>query len=186
MTEDESHFRGEIIASGQETLDFEPAYSVRMISDLVPNPFVGRAIVGRLIAALGARGFAPEKIGRLAGLVLDELRKGLDAERAARAEALFKAKVRTGTIQFRLRLDGKNWQMPFTIETTMPEKARQLVSRTGGPLDKSLFAPVYEDDLHGDERDVAVHLDGDSALTWWHRNVARRQYGIHERHSRHY
>jgi len=25
---------------------------------------------------------------------------------------------------------------------------------------------------------VAVYLDGDKALTWWHRNVARTEYGI--------
>jgi type III restriction enzyme len=32
--------------------------------------------------------------------------------------------------------------------------------------------------LNSDERDVAVYLDGEEALTWWHRNVARTQYGI--------
>ena len=29
-----------------------------------------------------------------------------------------------------------------------------------------------------DEREVAVYLDGEQALTWWHRNVARKQYSI--------
>jgi type III restriction enzyme len=29
--------------------------------------------------------------------------------------------------------------------------------------------------LNGDERDVAVYLDGERALIWWHRNVARTQ-----------
>jgi len=33
-------------------------------------------------------------------------------------------------------------------------------------------------ELNSDERDVAVYLDGETALTWWHRNVARTQYGI--------
>lgn len=68
--------------------------------------------------------------------------------------------------------------MPFTVETTEPETARQLVRKTGGPLEKSLFAPVYENELNSDERDVAVYLDGEKALTWWHRNVARAQYGL--------
>ena len=68
--------------------------------------------------------------------------------------------------------------MPFSVETTEAENARQLVSKTGAALEKSLFAPVYEAELNGDERDVAVYLDGEKALTWWHRNVARVQYGI--------
>jgi len=149
-----------------------------MISDILPNPFVGREVVGRLLDALHARGFDEAKIGQCASLITAELRRGLDSARVARAEALFKAEVQAGRVQFRLRLDGRNWQMPDTMETTEPENARQILSKTGGPLEKSLFAPVYEAELNKDERDVAVYLDGEQALSWWHRNVARSQYGI--------
>ena len=37
---------------------------------------------------------------------------------------------------------------------------------------------MYRSELNRDEQDVAVYLDGDAAVTWWHRNVARTQYGI--------
>lgn len=171
-------FFGETVAENSETLVFDAAHAVRMLSDIVPNPFVGREIVGRLLQGLRARGFDDGKLGSLATLIVEELRRGLDSARNARAEALFKAEVAKGRIQFRLRLDGRNWQMPFHVETTEPENARQLLSRTGGPLEKSLFAPVYEAELNTDERDVAVYLDGEEALIWWHRNVARSQYGI--------
>lgn len=171
-------FVGETVAPNAEILAFDPAHAVRMISDIVPNPFVGREIVGATVAALRARGFDDAKLGLLASLIVEELRKGLEAARNARAEALFKAEVAAGRIQFRLRLDGRNWRMPFSIETTEPENARQLLNRAGGPLEKSLFAPVYENELNSDERDVAVYLDGEKTLAWWHRNVARTQYGI--------
>lgn len=171
-------FVGETVAANAEILVFDPAYAVRMISDIVLNPFVGREIVGATLAALRARGFDDAKLGLLASLIVEELRKGLDAARNARAETLFKAEVAAGCIQFRLRLDGRNWRMPFSIETTEPENARQLLNRAGGPLEKSLFAPVYESELNSDERDVAVYLDGEKTLAWWHRNVARTQYGI--------
>jgi type III restriction enzyme len=169
---------GETMTGKSEALVFDPAYAVRMISDIVPNPFVGREIVGKLLAALDARGFEPAKLGALANLIVDELRRGLDEEQRARAEALFKAGVASGRVQFRLRLDGRNWQMPFHVETSEPEGARQLLAGDGGPLAKSLFAPVYENELNGAEREVAVYLDGDGALKWWHRNVARQQYGL--------
>tara|TARA_R110002020_G_scaffold56074_35_gene155392 strand:+ start:8721 stop:11318 length:2598 start_codon:yes stop_codon:yes gene_type:complete len=179
LTEDgEELFVGETVAENSETLAFDPAYAVRMVSDIVPNPFVGRELVGRLLDGLRARGFDDGKLGTLASLIVEELRKGLDAARHARAEALFKSEVSAGRIQFRLRLDGRNWRMPFSVETTEPVNSRQLVSKTGGPLEKSLFAPVYENELNRDERDVAVYLDGEAALVWWHRNVARTQYGI--------
>lgn len=171
-------FIGETVAENAEALTFDPAHAVRMISDIVPNPFVGREIIGATIAALRKRSFDDRRLGQLATLVVETLRKGLDAERNTRAEALFKADVEAGRIQFRLRLDGRNWRMPSAIETTEPENARQLVNRTGGPLERSLFAPIYENELNADERDVAVYLDGEKTLGWWHRNVARTQYGI--------
>lgn len=174
----EELFVGETVAENTETLAFQPAHAVRMISDIVPNPFVGREIVGDLLDALKARGFEDTKLGKLASLIVEELRRGLDGERARRAEDFFKAEVAAGRIQFRLRLDGHNWRMPNAIETTEPEDARQLVSKTGGPLEKSLFSPIFETELNKDERDVAVYLDAEEALTWWHRNVARSQYGL--------
>ena len=176
--EGDESFVGETVAENKEILLFDPAHTVRMILDIVPNPFVGREIVGRLLAALRDRGFDDRKIGQLAGLIVEELRKRLDRERDVRAEALFKGDVAAGRIQFRLRLDSRNWRMPFQIETTEPDTARQLLSKTGGPLEKSLFTPVYETELNREEGDVAVYLDGEEALTWWHRNVARTQYGI--------
>jgi type III restriction enzyme len=45
-------------------------------------------------------------------------------------------------------------------------------------LQKSLVSAVYLDEMNRDERDVAVYLDGQAALGWWHRNVARKHYGL--------
>ena len=171
-------FVGETVAGSGEILAFETVHAVRMMLDIVPNPFVGREIVGRLLDALRDRGFDDRKLGGIARLVVEEMRKELDRERDTRAEALFKDAVADGRIQFRLRLDGRNWRMPFQIDTTEPPDGRQLVSGNGGPLEKSLFAPVYESEFNRDEGEVAVYLDGEEALTWWHRNVARAQYGI--------
>lgn len=178
LTDTKEHFAAEAIAANRERFRFDPAYAVRMISDLVPNPFVGREIVQRLLDALTARKFSAIKLGALSNLIVEELRRGLETERTARAEALFKDAVAAGRTQFRLRLDGKNWHMPFTVPTTEPENARKVQNANGGPLEKSLFAPVYESELNNAEQDVAVHLDGETALSWWHRNVARAHYGL--------
>ena len=174
----EELFVGETITGSSEVLAFDPAHAVRMMLDVVPNPFVGREILGRLLDTLRTRGFDDRNLGGIAHLVVEVMCKEMDRERSARAESLFKDSVAEGHIQFRLRLDGRNWRMPFQIHTTEPPNAHQLVGRDGGPLQKSLFAPVYESEFNRDEREVAVYLDGEEALTWWHRNVARTQYGI--------
>ena len=67
---------------------------------------------------------------------------------------------------------------PDPLPALTPIGTAQLVGRTGAALEKSLFSPFYSNELNSDEREVAVYLDGEEALTWWHRNVARSQYGI--------
>ncbi len=96
------------------------------------------------------------------------------------AEARFREEVKAGRIQFRLRADKNNWRMPHELMTDLPETSRTLRRKDDNPLEKSLFAPIYEADFSNhEERDVAVYLDADKALTWWHRNVAKAtQYSL--------
>jgi type III restriction enzyme len=68
--------------------------------------------------------------------------------------------------------------MPNESPTYAPEGAEQLVGSDGGPLRRSLFAPVYRSELNDLERQVAVYLDAERSLDWWHRNVARHQYAL--------
>ena len=169
----------EVTGQSSETLRFDPAYAVRMVSDIVPNPWIAREIVGDLLTGLKSRGFDADKLGALAGLIVEELRKWLDRERDRMAEVVFRAAITAGRIQFRLRTDSNNWHMRFDAETYEPEGAEQLAGKTGAPLEKSLFAPIYKGDFSSqDERNIAVYLDGEAALTWWHRNVARQQYAV--------
>ena len=176
--EDDAPFVWETKTANTEFPAFDHVHAVRVISDIVTNPFVGREVVGKLLDSLKARGFDDDKVDRFANLITAELRRGLDRIRTLKAEMFFKSEVKKRRIQFRLRLDGRNWRMPDTMTTSQSENARQLVRKTGDPLRKSLFANVYEDEFNKDEQDVAVYLDGEKTLSWWHRNVARSQYGI--------
>lgn len=166
----------EVAGETGEHLAFDPAYAVRMVADMVPNAWIAREIVGGLVAGLHRRGFADEALGKLHGLLIEELRKWLAGERDRMAEAHFRKEVAAGRIQFRLRTDRYNWFMPADSVTYEPQGADQLLGTGGGPLQRSLFAPMYKNDLNQDEREVAVYLDAEKSLVWWHRNVARHQY----------
>ena len=150
-----------------------------MISDIVPNPFIGYEIVEKLLRILlNDLKFEKNQLGDFTSLIIEELRRGLISERSKMAEKLFKNRVSSGQFQFRLKQDNSNWRMPFFIETKEPEDGRQLLGNLGGALERSLFSPVYESEFNQDERKVAIYLDSESTLNWWHRNVARTQYGI--------
>lgn len=154
---------------------FDPVHATRMITDLIPNPWVARAKVNSFVSGLRARGFTEERLGHLSSYLVEEMRKFLDTQRDALAETYFRQQVDAGTIQFRLRMGNHahDWQMPFELETERPENARRLARNDGDPIQKSVFAPVYEGDFNRDELEFACYLDEKDALRWWHRNVAK-------------
>jgi type III restriction enzyme len=69
-----------------------------------------------------------------------------------------------------IRGDTNDWIAPDHIWTTAIEASPQLLSGRGGPLERSLFLPVYASELNTDETRVAVYLDAQTAIKWWHRN----------------
>jgi type III restriction enzyme len=174
----EERFVTEVGDDTGERLTFDPTYAVRMVSDIVPNAWIAREIVGGLMAGLKSRGFSDERLGVLNGLLVQELRTWLDGERDRMAEAHFRAEVAAGRVQFRLRTDRHNWRVPKETLTHAAKGAEQLVGAGGEPLQRSLFSPVYKEDLNQQEREVAVYLDAEKSLDWWHRNVARREYAV--------
>nr|VFK16834.1 MAG: type III restriction enzyme [Candidatus Kentron sp. LFY] len=157
---------------------FDPLYVVRSISDIVPNPWMAREYVETVVGQLSKRGIEGDKLGAVGHLVLETLRAHLSGERDRLAEALFLADVEAGSIQFRLRTDRHNWVMPDEITTQRAANSQELRRKDGLFVEKSLFEPVYKDDLNGYEQSVACYLDGERALRWWHRNVAQRQYAL--------
>jgi type III restriction enzyme len=167
-------FETEDAVAEQAAISFDAAHAVRMITDIVPNPYVARGLIQRLLDRLASRDFDAELIGRMSGFIIEELRKALDRWREGKAAAIFRDRLDTGNIEFRIRGDAGDWIAPDHIWTTAAETAPQLPSKTGGALERSLFLPVYASELNADETKVAVYLDAESAIKWWHRNGTDR------------
>ena len=157
---------------------FDPLYVTRAICDIVPNAWIARKYVSEIIDELAQRGIEGDYLGGVSHLVLESLRACLHAERDRLAEDLFRRDVQAGRIQFRLRTDSHNWIMPDEMTTLRPFDSKRLRRSDGTVVEKGLFEAVYAEDFNQYERCVAGYLDGDAALQWWHRNVARRQYSM--------
>ena len=172
----------EYIDSPQEKNRFDCVYTTRFISDIIPNAWLAHEVVKKVVSGLEKRGFSSRDMGRLSGIVSEKLRMWASRKRNQLAERLFRSKVESGCIQFHLQTIGKiedtNWEMPFTYHADQPENARQLLSSKGGPLQRSLFSPLYVDDLNEAERNIAIYMDDAKAIDWWHRNVAQKHYSL--------
>src|ERR1017187_2533784 len=76
-----------------EAASFDPVYATRLMVDVLPNPWVARAIVGKLLAELRERGWSDESVRGASGFILEELRQWLILERDRLAEVRFREDV---------------------------------------------------------------------------------------------
>lgn len=116
--------------------------------------------------------------GKLTNHILHVFRSTLICHRDRMAEILFRDLVDSKIIQFHLRADSHQYIMPDNMDAVFAAQSRIFARDDGHPPTKSLFSPIFEVELNGDEKKMACYLDKHDAIGWWHRNVARKQYGI--------
>ena len=152
----------------------------RAISDLVPNSWLAFAIINQVVRRLTEAGHDEIGIGASASLLIEQLRTDITRQRDALAESVFADKVKAGQIEFGLRADHSAYEIPFELEIELPARPNLLTRPDDGrPVEKSLFDPFFQPMVDNDfESDFACYLDGKTAVNWWHRNVAKSQYGL--------
>lgn len=144
-------------AAEMATLD--RVFIARAIGDLIPNSWLAFDLVDRVIRRLLNDGHREERIAASGALLIEQLRADIVAQRDALAQQVFEGKVHSGEIEFQLRADRNDYEIPLELDVDLPEKPAYLL-RDGKPVEKSLFNPFY-DTLADNafESDFAWYLD---------------------------
>lgn len=152
---------------------------VRALTDIVPNPWIVWDAVQSCLGQLAARGHDESQIARSSATLIEALRAGTGRERDRLAQLHFNTLVAAGRIRFALQADAIDYELPYEITEDAGAKPKAfLCNRLHAPT-KALLAPVFESSFDSSlEGQFACYLDSQAALRWWHRNVARTQYGL--------
>lgn len=169
----------EVAAVSSSDAPLDRARIVRALTDVVPNPWLLWQWVDECVAGLLARGHSEAKIAGSSASLVEALRRGCMAQRDRLAEARFESLVAAGKIAFSLVADTLDYELPTLVEEEVAPGTRPLFRPDGEPVRKSLLQPVFESSVGNRlETEFACYLDAQSALQWWHRNVAKTQYGL--------
>lgn len=163
----------------QESADasLELAFFVRRLADVVPNPWQSARIVKATLHRYRQQGTTEEVLFQNR-LYLSEVLKLRLRERIEQlSEAIFREKLATHKIQFRLETDvALNYELEKTLEVNLSQGASPLTRPHGDALQLNLFEPVFEAEFNNLEKDFALYLDEKSAIQWWHRIAAKQGY----------
>lgn len=152
----------------------------RRLLGLIPNPWIGIRLVDEGLAALRARGIEDEEIAKGRLDLLASMRVELEGKIDGLARAAFEAKLKAGTIAFRLTGTAADWLMPETVDVEF-RKGSDIweTGDDGDRLGRTLFDyAIKRGELNGFERNVAVYLDGSNAIAWWWRLASRGAWGL--------
>ena len=155
------------------------ARMVRSLIDVAPNAWLVWAWVEAVLARLLAQGHDEAMLAASSDSLIERLRIDLDRERDRLAEAVFARLVAEGRIEFRLRADPADYELPHDMTLPMNAPPRPLARPDARAIEKSLLEPALRTpDMNEWEAAFAGYLDERAALRWWHRNVAKTQYGL--------
>ena len=161
------------------SIKLDRARLVRGLLDIVPNAWWVWTWVDAVLARLLAPGYAEKVLAASSASLLERLRMDLEAERDRLAQSVFDTCVAQGQVEFRLRADATDYEIPAEFALELSAKPQPLARADAHQVEKSLFEPAITALTDsGLERDVACYLDSQAALQWWHRNVAKSQYGL--------
>lgn len=160
-------------------LDF-PAL-VRLLLDVIPNPWQGARILQETFAELRKRKIKEERIIANRLFLVKAMRDNLKEQVHQVAEIKFRRMLEDNELSFRLESSNDpklNWELAETLELDVTDEDKPLHRKNGEPLAKSFFTPVYQKQVNGLEKETAWYLDSDKAVTWWHRIAVHQDWHL--------
>ncbi len=135
------------------------------LTDKIPNPFEARRILDEVIKSL-KKIYKQEVIAASGHDITRQVKDNAFEWLLKESESLFVQKLKVGEVILKLLAS------PF-IEFNWPMGEERVVYRNHNEIEakyeKNIFQPQYKSSYNGLERDVAIYINENEAVQWWHR-----------------
>jgi type III restriction enzyme len=153
----------------------------RHLIDVIPNPWQASRIILETLERLKKKGITDESLYNNRLFLVESVKLHLKQKVHEASENIFRAKLKKGDLTFRLVTSGDkrlSFEIAKELQVMARKKERKLVKSDGLPIENSLFEFLFEKDFNNLEKDFALCLADDDAVSWWHRMVARQDYAL--------
>ena len=139
---------------------------IRRMLDVIPNPWQGARILDEALAELRKRAKEQEIIAARLTLV-EHIKREIQSQVEAAAEKVFRDKVKSGEIVFKLLAAPLDLNYTFDevlkFHMASGDEKAPLLRTMGTPLERSLYETAFTNHVNGFEKDIALYLDGSDA-----------------------
>jgi type III restriction enzyme len=156
--------------SEQITNEVSITLMVSQLMEKVPNAWQAFRIIESVLSELRANGLSDAKIALNSVFIVEEIKKDCFRWMLEQSEAIFRRKLDDGSVFLHLLAEPfltLNWQMGDKIEV------QRNANETAVTLEKSMFQPQYLSNYNGLERPVALAINNNDVVEWWHRLAVR-------------
>ncbi len=165
----------------QVELELDLPALVRLLLEVIPNPWQGARILQETFAELRKRKIKEARIIANRLFLVKAMRDNLKEQVHRATENEFRRMLEANELCFRLESSNDpklNWELAETLELDVTDEDKFLLRKNGEPLEKSFFKPVYQKQVNGLEKDMAWYLDSDKAVSWWHRIAVHQDWHL--------
>jgi len=162
----------------EQTTTLDRSRLGRALLDLAPNAWLVWEWVDQVVRRLRHQGMAESVLSGSVASLTERLSIDIEYERDRLTQGTFNGLVEQGLVQFSLKADAMDYELPYAAEWVLPRQPPVLQHADAHAIEKSLLEPVLRTpDMNELDAAFAAYLDQKTALRWWHRNVAAPNMG---------
>ena len=110
----------------------------------MPNPWIVWSWVEEVLTRLQGAGLDESAVAASSASLIETLRLDIEAERDRLAQAVFESEVGAGRIEFRLRADAADYELPHSFRFAANGTPEPLIREDYRQVQKSLLEPVFK------------------------------------------
>lgn len=157
--------------------EVDEVFFAENLSDIIPNPWQAMRIAKDAFPFI-SKGGSKKDIYNDRMNIVRKMRADIENQKESKSQSLFCNMIAKKNVMFTIDATKSNWKIPNNIMIKHLGPPKYLTKPSGEQLALSIFEKYEERSFNEFEKSVAHYIDEGKAIKWWHRVVARQEYGL--------